>query len=167
MVSRPHNKSGYTLLELLVVLVIFSLLAGIIIPHLITMYYSVKAAYERDEALSQISGLNYQAFKQGKKFKLTRYPVEQNEASTVEESSEFEDGTEYVESADGGESTDIDEAEDVPLELKEGWTLRTDTPILFRANGVCSGGTVYLKYYDQAEFSVRLTPPFCRASQLN
>jgi len=135
------------------------------------MYYSVKAAYERDEALSRISSLSYQAFKQGKKFKLTQYPVEQNETGTVEETSEFEDGTEYIESADESEFT-IDDAENAPLKLKEGWTLRTNAPILFRANGVCSGGTIYLKYYEEAEFSIaefsiRLTPPFCRASQLN
>ena len=74
-----QNKSAYTLVELLVVLLIFSLLAGMAVPRLITMYDSVQAAYERDEILSRISGLTYQAFKQGKKFKLTHYPVEKQE----------------------------------------------------------------------------------------
>jgi len=178
ILQTPHNKSGYTLLELLIVLVIFSLLAGIIIPHLITMYNRVKAAYERDEIFSQISGLSYQAFKQGKKIELTHYPIVQNDASNVEESeesSEFEDGTEYVESADEFESSESSDTanNESDTQLKflegwlEGWTLRTNTPILFRANGVCNGGIIYLRYYNEAEFPVKLMPPFCRATQLN
>jgi len=162
-----QNNSAYTLVELLVVLLIFSLLSGIAVPRLITLYDSMQSAYERDEILSRISSLNYQAFKQGKKFKLTQYPIEKQEIVALEESAETDTNEEEIEYLETSEESVkvIEIVEDVPLELPEGWTLRTESPILFRANGVCSGGMIYLQY-EQAEFPVKLTPPFCRATLL-
>jgi prepilin-type N-terminal cleavage/methylation domain-containing protein len=165
-----HHKSGYTLIELLVVLLIFSLLSGIVLPRLTVMYDSMQAAYEREDILSTLSHLNYQAFRQGKKFKLVQYPIEKKEIISIPEESGTDidkENIEYVETSEeeSGKKLADSIVEDIPLELPEGWKLRTESPIVFRANGVCGGGVIYLQYYEEAEFRVKLTPPFCRAVQ--
>lgn len=68
------NHNGFTLIELMIVLFIVALLAGMIAPRLITFYDSVQAAYERDEVLTRLNELAYQAFQQSRDFTLTTYP---------------------------------------------------------------------------------------------
>jgi general secretion pathway protein G len=48
----------------------------------------------------------------------------------------------------------------IPLELPAGWSLTTDVPIIFRANGACTGGTVSL-YYQSQQVRIQLFAPFC------
>jgi len=48
----------------------------------------------------------------------------------------------------------------IPLELPSGWSLTTETPITFRANGACTGGVVLLNYQSQ-QLRVNLIAPFC------
>ncbi len=132
--KKYHHQPGYTLIEIVVVLVIFSLLAGLALPRLTTMYDSVQTAYERDEVLARLGGLGYLAFQQGLDFELISYPPEQLALSPTE---------------------------NFPLELPKGWEVRTETPIHFFANGVCSGGEVYLIYQGREFSSVQLEPPFC------
>jgi general secretion pathway protein G len=133
--DKYHNaSSGYSLLELLVVLLFFSLLAGITIPRLANMYDSVQVAFERDEVFANVSELGYLTFRQSRDFILTNY-------SSIIES----------------------ETNDEPslLQLPEGWQIRVVTPILFRANGACSGGILQLQYRQQ-QFKVQLKSPFCQ-----
>ena len=134
---------GFTLIELLVVLLIFSLLAGLVAPRLSKMYASWQMTLERDEVLTQLSSLNYHVFQQHIDFTLTDYP-----------------------------SQSEDKPENKPeviaplLELPAGWQINTKQPIIFRANGACGGGIVYLKYSEYT-FTAQLEPPFCRAKLLN
>jgi general secretion pathway protein G len=72
---KHHYQYGYTLLELVVVLLLFSLLAGITIPRLTTMYDSFKNAYERDEVLAHLDSLGYIAFQYAREFDLKTYPL--------------------------------------------------------------------------------------------
>lgn len=136
---------GFTLIELLVVLLIFSLLAGLVAPRLTKIYASWQMTLERDEVLTQLSSLNYLAFQQRTNFTLTHYPPQADTKS------------------DNNKSNDI---LNPPLELPAGWQIRTEQPIIFRANGACRGGTVYLKYSEYT-FTAQLEPPFCRAKLLN
>jgi len=135
------TNSGYTLIELLVVLVLFSLLAGIVVPRLTTMYDSLQAAYERDEMLVRLGGLNYWAFQQRRDFVLTAYPDNQDKGSQTNDKPV--------------------NPEPLPFELPEGWQLRAETPIRFRANGACTGGIVFLQHQDR-KYRVQLKPPFCK-----
>lgn len=63
---RAEAVRGYTLLELLIVLMLFSLLTALAIPRFVTLYASLTAAYQRDEVLRQIAGLGYRALSQGR-----------------------------------------------------------------------------------------------------
>jgi prepilin-type N-terminal cleavage/methylation domain-containing protein len=69
----PHSH-GFTLIELMIVLFIVALLAGMVTPRLVTFYDSIQAAYERDEVFTRLNELTYQAFQQARDFTLTTYP---------------------------------------------------------------------------------------------
>lgn len=129
---------GYTLLELLVVLLIFSFLSALVVPQLTTLYHSLQLAYTRDEIINQIGSLGYQAFQQRQNFKLISYPPLTNL-----------------------EDTEATKQPILPLKLPAGWRIETKNPILFQANGVCHGGTVFLHYQTQT-FRLILEPPFCQ-----
>ncbi|MDM8558490.1 prepilin-type N-terminal cleavage/methylation domain-containing protein [Candidatus Parabeggiatoa sp. HSG14] len=145
------SQQGFTLLELLVVLVVLSLLTGLAAPRLVAMYDSFHASLERDEVLIQLGKLNYLAFQQGHDFELTTYPLVQKISTEYEEiKSEIIDKKKTINNF---------------LELPEGWRVHTKIPILFRANGVCSGGLIYLNHQIQ-EFRVQLAPPFCQPKLL-
>ncbi|MDM8568999.1 prepilin-type N-terminal cleavage/methylation domain-containing protein [Thiotrichales bacterium HSG1] len=137
---------GYSLLELLVVLLIFSLLAGLTIPRLATMYDSVQVAFERDEVLNSLGELGYLAYRQSHDFVLTNYPP----LSVPKDESKEDINNDYIQL----------------LELPEGWKVLVKTPILFRANGICNGGTLQLQYQQQI-FQVQLNPPFCKPELVN
>lgn len=66
---------GFTLLELLLVMALLGLLTALAMPRLMSTYHSLEAAYSRDEALSQLSGLGYQAFLARQGFELSAYPA--------------------------------------------------------------------------------------------
>jgi len=132
--KKYHHQLGYTLIEIVVVLVIFSLLAGLAVPRLTTMYNSVQTAYERDEVLARLGSLGYLAFQQGRDFELINYPAEQSALSPEEK---------------------------LPLELPKGWQVNTEKPIRFFANGVCGGGEVELIYQGREFLKIQLEPPFC------
>ncbi len=145
------SQQGFTLLELLVVLVVLSLLTGLAAPRLMAMYDSFHATLERDEVLVQLGKLNYLAFQQGHDFELTTYPAIQK-INTESEKTEFE-------------IINKEKTINNFLELPKGWRVHTKMPILFRANGVCSGGLIYLNHQVQ-EFRVQLDPPFCQPKLL-
>ncbi|MCV6637874.1 type II secretion system protein [Candidatus Albibeggiatoa sp. nov. NOAA] len=129
---------GYTLLELMVVLFIFALLTGLVAPRLMTMYDTVQAAYQRDEIMSQISSLSYQAYQKGLNFRFETYPFK-------------------------AENADYDVLKkNIKLDLAQEWQLIADKPIIFRANGACTGGLMHLKN-DTISYPIQLIPPFCRA----
>lgn len=134
-------RQGYTLLELLVVMLIFSLLSALVIPRLSTVYHSFQLAYTRDDIIAQIGSLGYQAFQQGQNFKLIRYPPSAPE--------------------NGDSKEKVEEQQILPLELPPDWQIRTETPLFFQANGVCRGGTVFIHYQEQV-FRLLLEPPFCQ-----
>lgn len=137
---------GYTLLELLVVLLIFSLLSALVIPRLTTVYHSFQLAFTRDEIIAQIGSLGYQAFQQGQNLKLIRYPP---------------DAIENVDAENVDAEKEIEKQQPLPLELPDGWQIHTETPVIFQANGVCRGGTVFVHYQEQV-FRLLLEPPFCQ-----
>jgi prepilin-type N-terminal cleavage/methylation domain-containing protein len=171
---------GFTLPELLVVLLIMSLLAGVTIPYLTKMYDSVQMAFQRDEIIAQLGSLNYLAFQQGQGFTLIRYPPKKEKVKKEFEtffSEDFDEDSEEskallhedLKSEEFEQDTEENRIETpetpIPLELPEGWQIRTKKPILFRANGACSGGMLYL-YYQTQKYYIQLVPPFCEPKEL-
>lgn len=66
---------GYTLLELLLVLLLISLIAGVAYPALQKLYASVTRAVAADQILEAISSLGYKAYREGREIALSREPT--------------------------------------------------------------------------------------------
>ena len=119
---------GYTLLELLIVLALMGLMTGIALPRMATLYESFKCAAERDEALRNIAGLGYQAYRQGRAFDLADFPPP------------------------------TEDQKNIPLRLPADWHLSAAEPIHYRSNGICDGGKLRLHYKERAIDLVLQTP---------
>ena len=63
-------SKGYTLIELLIVLVIMGMLMGLTTPRLMQMYDSVTFSLERDDVLFQLEGLPFAVYQRGQGFRL-------------------------------------------------------------------------------------------------
>lgn len=114
------RERGYTLLEILTVLVLLALLAGIAMPKLTAVYAGVQWANERDDVLRQIAGLGFSAFRRGQDFELSPYPEADHPGNTEQQFA------------------------GVPLELPSGWKLEAVRPIIYKSNGICLGGRLRL-----------------------
>ena len=72
----PGPSRGFTLLELLVVLSLLGLLAGLVVPNLVRTYKSVRYSHEKSEVLREISTLGYKAYREGRDIRFEGYPLE-------------------------------------------------------------------------------------------
>lgn len=64
------QPKGYTLIELLIVLVIMGMLMGLTTPRLMQMYDSVTFSLERDDVLFQLEGLPFAVYQRGQGLRL-------------------------------------------------------------------------------------------------
>lgn len=72
--TADTGRSGFSLLEIVVVLVLMAAVASLVVPKVMRMYDSMLWANERDQALEALGSLGYEARVQGREFDLTRYP---------------------------------------------------------------------------------------------
>ena len=137
---KPGNRSGFTLLELMVVLVLLGLIVALTLPNLERLYDSVTRSTERDRILDQLAALG-------------------QDTALV--------GRDRVIVGTTGAVADLDETEArrlgevLALDMPEGWDLRVDEPLIIRANGVCLGAEVSLLHRGELLDRLDLKPPFC------
>ena len=138
--SRQPAGAGFTLLEMLVVLVLAGALVALAFPNLQRLYGSVARNTERAHILDQLAALGRDAIA----YRLAYFlpdPVREDNGLGAASGAEFQP---------------------YPLELPEGWRLRVDAPVHVRANGVCLGGAVTLLHRDVPPTRLTLEAPLCR-----
>ena len=148
---------GFTLLELLVVLMLVVLVTALTIPNLEQLTGSFTRKTERDYILDQFIGLGRQAMLQGRSYvvlgaggaRAGEQPAELGKSSRQLVGELFE-----APSHEGHERYVID--------LPEGWELQLDEPLIIRANGVCLGAEFALRHQGAEDIRINLEPPYCR-----
>ena len=139
---RCRRDAGFTLIEILVVLVMVGLLAGVALPRLANVARQYELASNRQALIVDLGNLPYKAYVTGQAFQLS--PLVPGTITT----------TPPAWSSSGA----------APLLVPDGWKVTPDRTILYAFDGVCSGGTVTLASPDGTIERVTLAPPACRPS---
>lgn len=131
-----RRQVGFTLLEVLVVLVLVGLLTALAVPNLQRLAQTVEAATRRDAVLSDIGALGYRAYVIGQSFELGP-----NTAAIV-----LRDGRPV-------------------LALPAGWRISSDSAVRYSFSGFCAGGSLNLQGPDGSNDRLVLQPPLCRVQR--
>lgn len=133
------HSNGFTLLELIVVLVILGVVGALALPNLQNLYASATRRADRDIALDQVARLGADALLSG--HGLAIWP-----ATASVEGDEL--GAGYARRE---------------LELPADWGYELDRPLLVQPNGVCLGARLTLIDPRGRRTEHDLEPPYCRA----
>ncbi|MHB1206446.1 MAG: prepilin-type N-terminal cleavage/methylation domain-containing protein [Rhodospirillaceae bacterium] len=161
------DSRGFTLLEMLVVLLIVSLTAGIVVPRMTTMGASFDFALKREAFEQTLNGLAYQAFRDNQDLLLLG---DYTAAGRIEGSEPKHELGDTLAGNLRTRSLIDQQREHLPpiapayaaLPLPPGWRVSVAAPVYFRASGFCGGGAVVLDI-GRAEYSYTLSPPQCHA----
>lgn len=129
---RYHLTSGFTLIEILVVLAIVGLMTGIALPRLTALYVSVENSSQRRLIQDQIEGLGYLAYARGKSI--------------------------LLETTDTSRSP----SNENPIQLPPGWRIDVLKPLRYSSQGICEGGKLTISDPAGGKAAFRLAPPICR-----
>ncbi len=130
-------EAGFTLLEIVVVLAIIALTSAFALPRLGGWLESLQSSSEQQRFEESLAGLGGEARRIGHTLVLR---------STADDASKAADAA--------------------PIDLPPGWKLEAKAPIIYRYDGMCSGGTVRVVLPGGGDSSYRLAPPYCRPQPL-
>ena len=149
-------SSGFTLLELVVVLTLVSLMTMMAVPNLQRLYGAVARTTERNAILDQFASLGRQALVRRRTYLVVGTDARAERKRTDGNPRSNEDAPSFQ------RVSSFEHHEPYRMDLPDGWTLHLPEPILVRANGVCLGGEVALSYNGEPDVRLVLEPPYCR-----
>jgi prepilin-type N-terminal cleavage/methylation domain-containing protein len=165
--KQRRTSAGFTLVEMLVVLVIVGLSSAVVIPRLTTMSERVDFALKREAFEQMLNGLAYQAFRQNQDIVLSgaytaagrdaRDPAKPQSSDAIRA-----DMRTLPVTATEREHQLPMNAIFAKLEVPDGWQAIIPKPIYFRGSGYCGGGDVEL-LIGRASYRYALTAPLCHA----
>lgn len=153
--SRAVPFAGFTLLELVVVLVLVSVVTALATPNLQRLYGAVARTTERNAILDRFANLGRQALVRRRAYLVVG--TDAPDETKIPYSAARSD----AEDAPAFERVSFEQYEPYRMDLPDGWTMHLPAPILVRANGVCLGGEVALSYNGEPDVRLVLEPPYC------
>jgi prepilin-type N-terminal cleavage/methylation domain-containing protein len=150
-----RSRRGYTLVELLVVLLLMGLLATVTLPNLQHLYNSVQHDAEREAALGAITGLSYHAYISGQPLLLAKG------LSTLQTSRPGTRDSNTASPAAPARASQTSSMEMDEPAFPAGWQIDAAEPIVFNFLGICSGGKLNLVAPDGTIEGVVLKGPRC------
>lgn len=136
--DRREKQAGFTLIEMLVVLVITGLLAGLVGPSLYKLVQRGERAAQRQSLLSEIQSLGYRAYSDG---------------HSIELQGTLQNAGLMAETVPNG----LPE----PLLIPLGWKVEVRKTVRYNFNGMCSGGELNLITPEGDSESIELKGPRC------
>ncbi len=169
--NRQGRTGGFTLLEMLVVLVIVATTSAIVFPNLTTLGSSVDFALKRESFEQAVDGLAFTAFRESQDVVLSgvyTYAGREPDNNTGRNA----DGT-VIQGSLRTRSLSVTQREILPpvnphyavLKLPEGWRLEITDPVYFHSSGYCDGGNIEVTI-GRLRFSYTLAPPLCQAARV-
>ena len=161
--ARVDSAAGFTLVELLVVLVLVGLVAALAWPNLERLQAAVVRGTERDYILDQLVGLGRRAMLEQRSYVV----VGSGGARDPGLSGPVHEAADPPAGQPGGLAEHASDPRlpadhaPYPVDLPEGWALRLDQPLVVRANGVCLGAGLTLYHMGAEDVRIELDPPYC------
>ena len=158
---------GFTLLEIVIVLVIVAMTSAIVFPRLVTMAASYEFATQRDTLEQTLNGLSYAAVRENADVILFGSYTDAGHSDQKQRRSDFgntlKPGMQTRSLlANAREHLPPLNPEAAKVPLPAGWSLEVDQPIYFRGSGFCNGGTVSV-LIGRLQYVYEMKPPLCRA----
>ncbi len=150
--TAKASLAAFTLLELLVVLTLFSLMAGLALPRLTQIQSSFQRATDKDEILMQIADIGYRVVQRGYGGRLQ--PVHSLAPASASSSTQ----------SASSQETPFAHFE-LPISLPAGWTLDPKQELIYLDNGVCLGGEIRA-VSERDTFTITLLAPYCQPESI-
>lgn len=157
--SPPHTLRqkrracllGFTLLEMLVVLTLIALIAGIALPNLSRMLASFTASTKWSALLNEVDGLSYRAYAAGQ-------PIRLSASSAPQHLSSLPSGWKIV------VETNAKTRGNSAFGLATSNANDTGSAISYRENGWCDGGRITFITDEGTQRTIDLVAPRCSVS---
>jgi len=151
---------GFTLLELIVVLVLMGSITALALPNLSNLYATLGRNTERDQILDELSALGQKAW--SSQTNLVLYgsdEPDQDGDSELASRSLFDRKSDSSPQEGEANYANFEQPE---FDLPVGWKLQLEQPLRVLANGVCLGTEVTLTHDSGYEYRTTLVAPYCR-----
>ena len=154
--ASSTGVSGFTLLELVVVLTLVSLMTMMAVPNLQRLYAAAARTTERNAILDRLANLGRHALLQRRAYLIVGSGAPDAMQKFLPAADPDDEGTPALDHV-----SPFEHHEPYRMDLPDGWSLHLPEPILVRANGVCLGGEIELSYNGAPDVRLVLEPPYC------
>jgi prepilin-type N-terminal cleavage/methylation domain-containing protein len=151
-----HDAAGFSLVELTIALAVMGLIGALALPSLVKLAERTRFSLDRQDVERQLDQLPLRAAITGHNFVLSSSPDPQAQALEAEAPASAAEG---AAPASGG-TPESAAPEPYPVTLPDGWRITVETPIIYRYDGSCGGGTLHVSA-PGAEANYLMNAPLC------
>jgi len=158
--DSQKNTKGFTLLEILIVLLILGLSAAVVFPNLPLLIDRVSYSNKRKSFDQQLNSLPHAAIRNNQDIILSETLL--RKGLTNEKSNYVSEQIYELAKSLNYQSSNLYPAS---IEIPENWSIKIPNPIIYRSSGLCLGGELKIKTTKQS-YDIRLLPPSCKITNL-